>query len=224
MPSSDKKNKSPRGTRVTRGTASSSSSSSSKSAAAARATSPRAATARATSPRAATAARAARATSPMAATATRAQRAATATRATARATAKAAAAAFSAAVAAKDTNRLHNLPIEIQRSIMKIAKKKPKLSKYAIYKKIYRNRQLFIDWLDEIKRDGVDDKKRVRNPLREGGLIYTDKGGLYPILYKLCFQVLQGDYNMTGIPRPVKIFYKKLQLKFFNRPPDSPPR
>ena len=209
MPSSDKKNKSPRGTRGTRGTASSSSSSSSKSAAAARATSPRAATARATSPRAATA--------------TRAQRAATA-RATARATAKAAAAAFSAAVAAKDTNRLHNLPIEIQRSIMKIAKKKPKLSKYAIYKKIYRNRQLFIDWLDEIKRDGVDDKKRVRNPLREGGLIYTDKGGLYPILYKLCFQVLQGDYNMTGIPRPVKIFYKKLQLKFFNRPPDSPPR
>ena len=159
----------------------------------------------------------------MAATATRAQRAATA-RATARATAKAAAAAFSAAVAAKDTNRLHNLPIEIQRSIMKIAKKKPKLSKYAIYKKIYRNRQLFIDWLDEIKRDGVDDKKRVRNPLREGGLIYTDKGGLYPILYKLCFQVLQGDYNMTGVPRPVKIFYKKLQLKFFNRPPDSPPR
>lgn len=219
MPSSDKKNKSPRGTRGTRGTASSSSSSSSKSAAAARATSPRAATARATSPRAATAARAARATSPMAATATRAQRAATA-----RATAKAAAAAFSAVVAAKDTNRLHNLPIEIQRSIMKIAKKKPKLSKYAIYKKIYRNRQLFIDWLDEIKRDGVDDKKRVRNPLREGGLIYTDKGGLYPILYKLCFQVLQGDYNMTGIPRPVKIFYKKLQLKFFNRPPDSPPR
>ena len=212
MPSSDKKNKSPSGTRVTRGTASSSSSSSSKSAAAARATSPRAATARATSPRAATAA-----------TATRAQRAATA-RATARATAKAAAAAFSAAVAAKDTNRLHNLPIEIQRSIMKIAKKKPKLSKYAIYKKIYRNRQLFIDWLDEIKRDGVDDKKRVRNPLREGGLIYTDKGGLYPILYKLCFQVLQGDYNMTGVPRPVKIFYKKLQLKFFNRPPDSPPR
>ena len=222
MPSGDKKNKSARGTRVTRvtrGTASSSSSSSSKSAATARATSPRAATARATSPRAATA----RATSPMAATATRAQRAATA-RATARATAKAAAAAFSAAVAAKDTNRLHNLPIEIQRSIMKIAKKKPKLSKYAIYKKIYRNRQLFIDWLDEIKRDGVDDKKRVRNPLREGGLIYTDKGGLYPILYKLCFQVLQWDYNMTGVPRPVKIFYKKLQLKFFNRPPDSPPR
>lgn len=215
MPSSDKKNKSPRGTRVTRvtrvtrGTASSSSSSSSKSTAAARATSPRAATARATSPRAATA--------------TRAQRAATA-RATARATAKAAAAAFSAAVAAKDTNRLHNLPIEIQRNIMKIAKKKPKLSKYAIYKKIYRNRQLFIDWLDELKRDGVDDKKRVRNPLHEGGLIYTDKGGLYPILYKLCFQVLQGDYNMTGVPRPVKIFYKKLQLKFFNRPPDSPPR
>lgn len=215
MPSSDKKNKSPRGTRVTRGTASSSSSSSSKSAAAARATSPRAA-----SPRAATAARAA---SPMAATTTRAQRAATA-RATARATAKATAAAFSAAVAAKDTNRLHNLPIEIQRNIMKIAKKKPKLSKYAIYKKIYRNRQLFIDWLDELKRDGVDDKKRVRNPLREGGLIYTDKGGLYPILYKLCFQVFQGDYNMTGVPRPVKIFYKKLQLKFFNRPPDSPPR
>ena len=137
----------------------------------------------------------------------------------------AARAAFAAAVAEKDTNRLHNLPTDLQIAIMKMARKKDKvkLSKYAIYKKIYRNRQVFIDWLDELKRDGVDNKKRVRNPLHEGGLIYTDKEkGLYPILYKLCFQVLQGNYNMTGVPRPVKIFYKKPQLKFFNKPPDSP--
>ena len=137
----------------------------------------------------------------------------------------AARAAFAAAVAEKDTNRLHNLPTDLQIAIMKMARKKDKvkLSKYAIYKKIYRNPQVFIDWLDELKRDGVDNKKRVRNPLHEGGLIYTDKEkGLYPILYKLCFQVLQGNYNMTGVPRPVKIFYKKPQLKFFNKPPDSP--
>ena len=135
-------------------------------------------------------------------------------------------AAFAAAVAAKDTNRFHNLPEDLQITIMKMARKKKqvKLSKYAIYKKIYRNPQVFIDWLDELKRNGVDNKKRVRNPLHEGGLIYTDKEkGLYPILYKLCFQVFQGGYDLTGVPRPVKIFYKKPQLKFFNKPPDSPP-
>ena len=139
--------------------------------------------------------------------------------------AAAARAAFAAAVAAKDTNRFHNLTTDLQIAIMKMARKKEKvkLSKYDIYKKIYRNPQLYIDWLDELKRDGVDNKKRVRNPLHEGGLIYTDKGGgLYPILYKLCFQVLQGGYDFAGVPRPVKIFYKKPQLKFFNKPPDSP--
>ena len=167
----------------------------------------RAATGRAASPRAATGRVA---TSP---------RAATGRAATSRA-------AFAAAVAAKDTNRFHNLPEDLQITIMKMARKKKqvKLSKYAIYKKIYRNPQVFIDWLDELKRNGVDNKKRVRNPLHEGGLIYTDKEkGLYPILYKLCFQVFQGGYDLTGVPRPVKIFYKKPQLKFFNKPPDSPP-
>ena len=140
--------------------------------------------------------------------------------------AAAARAAFAAAVAAKDTNRFHNLTTDLQIAIMKMARKKEKvkLSKYDIYKKIYREPQVYIDWLDELKRDGVDNKKRVRNPLHEGGLIYTDKGGgLYPILYKLCFQVLQGGYDFAGVPRPVKIFYKKPQLKFFNKPPDSPP-
>ena len=135
-------------------------------------------------------------------------------------------AAFAAAVAAKDTNRFHNLTTDLQIAIMKMARKKDKvkLSKYDIYKKIFRNPQLFIDWLDELKRDGVDNKKRVRNPLHEGGLIYTDKAkGLYPILYNLCFQVLQGNYVYDGVPRPVKIFYKKPQLKFYNKPPDSPP-
>ena len=140
--------------------------------------------------------------------------------------AAAARAAFAAAVAAKDTNRFHNLTTDLQIAIMKMARKKEKvkLSKYDIYKKIYREPQVYIDWLDELKRDGVDNKKRVRNPLHDGGLIYTDKGGgLYPILYKLCFQVLQGGYDFAGVPRPVKIFYKKPQLKFFNKPPDSPP-
>ena len=135
-------------------------------------------------------------------------------------------AAFAAAVAAKDTNRFHNLTTDLQIAIMKMARKKEKvkLSKYDIYKKIYRNPQVFIDWLDELKRPGaVDSEKRVRNPLREGSRIYINKAkGLYPILYNLCFQVLQGNYVYDGVPRPVKIFYKKPQLKFYNKPPDSP--
>ena len=135
-------------------------------------------------------------------------------------------AAFAAAVAAKDTNRFHNLTTDLQIAIMKMARKKEKvkLSKYDIYKKIFRNPQVFIDWLDELKIPGaVDSEKRVRNPLREGSRIYINKAkGLYPILYNLCFQVLQGNYVYDGVPRPVKIFYKKPQLKFYNKPPDSP--
>ena len=136
-------------------------------------------------------------------------------------------AAFAAATAAKDTNRLHNLPIDIQEEIMRLAKlrKKNSRGKYELYKKIYYNRKVFMDWLDEIKRDGVDDKKRVRNPLREGGLIYTNKNGLYSKLWHLCIQIFQGDYNIRGVPEPVKRYYKKAQSKFFNKPPSpSPPK
>ena len=182
------------------------------------AVSPRAATGRAASPRA---------VSPRAAT----PRAATPRAATGRAASPRAAtgrAAFAAAVAAKDTNRFHNLPEDLQITIMKMARKKnkvAKLNKHEIYERINKNRQVFIDWLDEIKRDGVDDKKRVRNPLHEGGLIYTDKEkGLYPILYNLCFQVLQGGYDYRGVPRPVKIFYKRLRAATIKvKSPDSPP-
>ena len=185
----------------TRTRTSSTSSSSSSSRAAGKAASPRAATGRAASPRAAIG-KAASSTSPRAR------------------------AAFAAAVAAKDTNRLHNLPIDIQEEIMRLAKlrKKNSRGKYELYKKIYYNRKVFMDWLDEIKRDGVDDKKRVRNPLREGGLIYTNKNGLYSKLWHLCIQIFQGDYNIRGVPEPVKRYYKKAQLKFFNKPPSpSPP-
>ena len=189
----------------TRTRTSSSSSSSSSSRAAGTAATPRVATGRALSPRAATG----RALSPRAATGR----------------ALSPRAAFSAAVAAKDTNRLHNLPIDIQEEIMRLAKlrKKNSRGKYELYKKIYYNRKVFMDWLDEIKRDGVDDKKRVRNPLREGGLIYTNKNGLYSKLWHLCIQIFQGDYNIRGVPEPVKRYYKKAQLKFFNKPPQSPP-
>ena len=213
----------------TRTRTSSSSSSSSSSRAAGTAATPRVATGRALSPRAATG----RALSPRAATG----RAASPRAATGRATSPRAAtgraasptaarAAFAAAVAAKDTNRLHNLPIDIQEEIMRLAKlrKKNSRGKYELYKKIYYNRKVFMDWLDEIKRDGVDDKKRVRNPLREGGLIYTNKNGLYSKLWHLCIQIFQGDYDIRGVPEPVKRYYKKAQLKFFNKPPpQSPP-
>ena len=63
---------------------------------------------------------------------------------------------------------------------------KTKMSKYEIYKIIYNDRNVYIEWLDEIKKNGVDNKKRVRNPLREGSLIYTDKDGLY-IFYTMEF-------------------------------------
>jgi len=138
-----------------------------------------------------------------------------------RATSPSAAAAFAAYVAAKDTNRLHNLPVDVQTYIMKLAKQRKKNSKgkYELYKKIYYNREVFREWLDEIKRDGVDSKKRVRNPLREGGLIYTNKNGLYVKLWNLCVHIFQGDYNFNNgkIPNPIKIDYKP-QSKFWNKP------
>jgi hypothetical protein len=174
-----------------------------------RAASPGAATGRAASPRAATGrAATGRAASPRAATSPRA------------------AAAFAAAVAAKDTNRLHNLPVDVQAYIMKLAKIKKKNSrgKYELYKKIYYDRQKFMDWLDEIKRDGVDDKNRVRNPLREGSMIYTDKNGLYVKLWNLCVHIFQGNYNFNNgkIPSPIKMDYKP-QSKFWNKPPPPQP-
>lgn len=195
-----------------------------------RAATGRAATGRAAAPRAATGrAVAPRAASPRAVTSPRAAapraaspRAVTSPRAAARA-------AFAAEVAEKDTNRLHNLPEDLQKAIMKMAKKKKKvatLNKHEIKEMIKQNRKVFIDWLDELKRDGVDDKKRVRNPLPNGGLIYTDKkNGLYPILYNLCFQVFQGDYNYTDVPRPAKSFYRRLRAankKVQTKSPDSP--
>ena len=212
----------------TRARTSSSSSSSSSSRAAGTSAAPRAAAPRVATGRVATAAprvATARAATARAATArAAAPRAATARAISPRATSSTSPsvrAAFAAAVAAKDTNRLHNLPIDIQEEIMRLAKlrKKNSRGKYELYKKIYYNRKVFMDWLDEIKRDGVDDKKRVRNPLREGGLIYTNKNGLYSKLWHLCIQIFQGDYNIRGVPEPVKRYYKKAQLKFFNKPP-----
>jgi len=173
--------------------------------AATRATSPRAAT-RAVSPRAATRATSPRAVSPRAATRTTSPRAVSPR------------AAFTAAVAAKDTNRLHNIPEDIQKEIMRMAREKKINSqgKYEIYKKIYNNREVFLEWLEEIKRNGVDDKKRVRNPLRKGGLIYTNKG-LYSTIVNLCIAIFPADFKWDTIPPRIKIEYKQ-QNKFYNKP------
>ena len=198
----------------------SSSSSSSKAAGisprvATRAVSPRAAT-RILSPRVAT-----RAVSPGAATRAVSPRAVSPRAVSPRAVSPSVATAFAAYVAGKDTNRLHNLPIDIQEEIMRMARERKKNSKgkYELYKKIYNNREVFMEWLDEIKRDGVDNKKRVRNPLRKGSMIYTDKKGLYVKLWNLCVHVFQGDYNFNNgkIPNPIKIDYKP-QSKFWNKP------
>jgi hypothetical protein len=127
--------------------------------------------------------------------------------------------AFAAAVAAKDTNLFHNLPEDIQIYIMKLAKGKKKNSrgKYELYKKIYNNREVFIEWLEEIRRDGVDEKKRVRNPLREGGLIYTNKNGLYNTLWHLCVIIFPTAFKWDTIPTPPKRYYRH-PWKFYNVP------
>ena len=85
------------------------------------------------------------------------------------------------------------------------------LSKLELYKKVKMEKEVYIEWLDEIKKNGIDDKKRVRNPLREGdgfSYIYTDKNGLYTTLWNICVFTLQGNYDFNGTPRPTKIVYK----------------
>ena len=57
-------------------------------------------------------------------------------------------------------------------------------------------------WLDDIKK-GTDAQLRVDNPLT-GSKIFTNKGGIYPIIIKWCVQNLKG-YDFTGIPNIQKI-------------------
>ena len=52
-------------------------------------------------------------------------------------------------------------------------------------------------WLDDIKK-GTDAQLRVDN-LLTGSKIYTNKGGIYPIIIKWCLENLKG-YDFTGIP------------------------
>jgi len=92
-----------------------------------------------------------------------------------------------------------------------------KISKYELYKLIYNERNVYIEWLDEIKKNGVDNKMRIRNPLRDGGLIYTNKNGLYATLWNLCVVILQGNYDFKGIPSPTKVVYRHTG-KFYTKP------
>jgi hypothetical protein len=87
------------------------------------------------------------------------------------------------------------------------------LQKKEIYKTVYNNSSVYIEWLDEIKRVGIDNDGRVRNPMCEGGLIYTNLNGLYSVLWNACVAVLQGNYNFTNIPRPTEVYYDN---KLFN--------
>ncbi len=91
------------------------------------------------------------------------------------------------------------------------------MGKFEIYKEIYNNREVYIEWLDEIKKNGVDNKNRVRNPMRESSLIFTDKKGLYATIWNLCVVVLQGNYDFKGIPSPTKIVYRH-PAKFYAKP------
>jgi hypothetical protein len=92
-----------------------------------------------------------------------------------------------------------------------------KISKYELYKIIYNESNIYIEWLDEIKKNGVDSKMRVRNLLYKGTFIYTDKNGLYSTLWNLCVVILQGSYDFHGIPYPTKIVYKH-PAKFYRKP------
>jgi hypothetical protein len=82
------------------------------------------------------------------------------------------------------------------------SKSASKLPKHSVDADVY------IAWLDDIKKNGVDAKGRVRNPLQEGGYLYVAKNGLYSTLWNWCVHTLQGSYDFTGIPRPVKVVYK----------------
>jgi hypothetical protein len=95
-----------------------------------------------------------------------------------------------------------------------------------IYKTVYNNPSVFIQWLDEIKSNGVDNEERVRNPLCEnGGLIYTDKDGLYSTLWNACVDVLQGNYNFTDIPRPTQVnYHNKRWLNYLQKLRNQDPR
>ena len=98
-----------------------------------------------------------------------------------------------------------------------ITKRNNGLTKLELYKKVKMEKDVYIEWLNEIKNNGVDDKKRVRNPLREESFsyIYTDKNGLYATLWNICVFTFQGNYDFTGIPRPTKIVYKH-SSKYWN--------
>ena len=60
-------------------------------------------------------------------------------------------------------------------------------------------------WLDDIKKGApyVDSQLRVDNPLT-GSKIFTNKGGIYPIIIKWCVQNFK-RYDFTGIPNIQKI-------------------
>ena len=89
------------------------------------------------------------------------------------------------------------------------------LNKKEIYKIVYSNPSYYIEWLNEIKNNGVDNEGRVRNPLSEkGSLVYTNKNGLYSTLWHVCVDVIQGNYDFTGIPRPTKVIYNN--KRWFN--------
>jgi hypothetical protein len=72
---------------------------------------------------------------------------------------------------------------------------------------------LYIEWLDEIKKNGTDMQCRVRNPLytiNGSGRKYistSSKDGIYPKLYKWCIENLP-SYDMVGIPLPMKMSTK----------------
>lgn len=91
------------------------------------------------------------------------------------------------------------------------------LQKKEVYKAVYNNIAIYIVWLDEIERDGVDSEGRVRNPMREGELIYTNRNGLYSMLWNACVDVLQGNYNFINIPRPTEVYYDNKMLNYLQK-------
>jgi hypothetical protein len=77
-----------------------------------------------------------------------------------------------------------------------------------LYKRVYNNPEVFIEWFKEIQNGGIDEKGRVRNPLSKGSFIYTNKNGLYTNLWHVCLYVFL---------EPIKRYYRR-RNKYYDKP------
>ena len=117
----------------------------------------------------------------------------------------------------KQTASRHQQQTKTNQVMANYATEYSTLQKKKVYKAVYNNTAMYIVWLDEIKRDGVDSEGRVRNPMCYGELIYTNQDGLYSVLWNACVAVLQGNYNFINIPRPTEVYYDNKMFNYLQK-------